>query len=260
MLLITDVTAVTVDEKRRIITDSAIAIEKDRIVGIGKSTDLINRYANVDRLEGQGMLALPGLIDAHSHSDQALLRSVADDVTWRPFLQDIIWPMLGRGLPEDALISLKLCMLEMLKAGTTCFVDPNFCQYGLYNFDDLASLIVDMGIRAVLAKIVKAQDVLNRELAEDKNGTSRHSLTDAHQDIEKWHNAGDNRLKVWFSPSMPRETAPQCYPDFYKQVVESAASHSTGITFHWSSEKEDLTFIQQEFGMQPSKLSSSTGF
>ncbi|MCE2529430.1 MAG: hypothetical protein J4G11_06135, partial [Acidimicrobiia bacterium] len=92
MLLITNVTAVTVDARRRIITDAAIAVEGGCIADIGKASDLALLHPDADRLDGHGMLALPGLIDAHAHSDQALLRGAADDLPWRPFLREVIWP------------------------------------------------------------------------------------------------------------------------------------------------------------------------
>ncbi len=50
------------------------------------------------------MLALPGLIDTHVHSDQAVLRSIADETTWQPFLFNYIFPILRHRTMHDALI------------------------------------------------------------------------------------------------------------------------------------------------------------
>ncbi|HZQ09514.1 MAG TPA: hypothetical protein VFD70_23245 [Anaerolineae bacterium] len=94
MLLVSNITAVTVDAQRRIVTRAAMAIEGEYIVAVGKAGELQARYPNAERLDGQGMLALPGLIDTHVHSDQAMLRSIADETTWQPFLFNYIFPIL----------------------------------------------------------------------------------------------------------------------------------------------------------------------
>ena len=65
MILITNVTAVTVDTQRRIVTDAAILVEDESIAEIGKAADLMPRHSDAEQLDGLGMLALPGLIDAH---------------------------------------------------------------------------------------------------------------------------------------------------------------------------------------------------
>ena len=118
-LLIHDVTAVTVDSRRRIIADAAIAIHETKIADVGKAADLEGRYPAARRIQGRGMLAIPGLIDAHLHSPQTMLRSVADDVPWRPYLEDFIWPLQGMYEPGDAVASMRLTLLEMLKSGST---------------------------------------------------------------------------------------------------------------------------------------------
>ena len=74
MLLVTDVTAITMDADRRVIADAAIAIDGQRIAAVGKTADLAARHPDAERLPGRGMVALPGLIDAHAHADQSLLR------------------------------------------------------------------------------------------------------------------------------------------------------------------------------------------
>ena len=195
MLLITNVTAVTVDARRRIITDAAIAVEGGRIADIGKASDLTLRHPHAERLDGHGMLALPGLIDAHAHSDQALLRGAADGLSWRPFLREVIWPLLSQRTQEDARVSLKLCMLEMIKSGTTCFVDSIVPSH--YDFDGLAQAVVDMGMRAVLAKYVLPDALFERgESIVDTGGFSgeEESLADAERGIGVWHGAAGGRL------------------------------------------------------------------
>ncbi|MDP6701020.1 MAG: amidohydrolase [Candidatus Latescibacteria bacterium] len=256
MLLVTNVTAVTVDAQRRIVTAAAILVEDERIAEIGKTADLVARHPGVEQLDGRGMLALPGLIDAHAHSDQALLRGAADNLPWRPYLQDVIWPLLGQRTPEDALISLKLCMLEMIKSGTTCFVDSIVPSH--YDFDILAQAVVDMGMRGVLAKYVLPDTLFERDASPMVKGdlsAEDESLADAVCGIQTWHGAAGGRLQVWLGPLVPRDEPPaSASPDFYRKVSRLAAAHDTGITIHLAGTIDDPPFFKREFGMLPAEF------
>ena len=104
MLLVTDVTAVTMDAERRVLSDAAVAIDGARIADVGKTDALVARFGDAERLPGRGMVALPGLIDAHAHADQSLLRGRTDDLPWVPFLADWIDPYLRGRDPADAVV------------------------------------------------------------------------------------------------------------------------------------------------------------
>jgi hypothetical protein len=117
MLLIHDVVVITVDPTRRIVTDAAIAIDGERIVAIGKSAALGQRFADAERIEGRGMIAIPGLIDTHGHADQSLLRGLGDGRHWMPFLDEIVEPYLRERDPADAVVAYELSGIEMLLPG-----------------------------------------------------------------------------------------------------------------------------------------------
>lgn len=258
MQLISNITAVTMDARRRIVTDAAILVEGTRIMDVGKASALGDRYPAADRLDGRGRLAIPGLIDVHAHSPQTMLRGAADDVPWRPYLEEFIWPLQGEYTSEDALVSLKLTLLEMLKSGTTCFVDP--LVHTRYHFDGLAQAVLDMGMRAVLAKMVMDQAALAQQagvIAPGMLETEEQSLAEADRAIRTWHMAGEGRVMVWYGPRVPREPAVACSPDFYRKVSDLAQKQQVGITIHLAGEKEDLAFFQREFHESPVEFARS---
>jgi len=261
MIFIKDVNAVTLDPKNEIIKNAGIVIDHDRIIDIGKASELTPQYKDVEVIKGRGMLALPGFIDAHSHSDQAILRSFADDMGWKPYLEDFIWPLIGHREQEDALISLKLCMLEMLKSGTTTFVDCMISSR--YDFDKLAQAVVDMGMRAVLAKYLMPDSIFSQKEKAINTGeveSEEQSRSDFEQAIKTWNGTAGGRLQVWLGPFVPRgDPAPDIKPDFFHKVSGLAASHNTGITIHFASEREDIQFFQQEYGMQPVEFAQQYG-
>ncbi|MGI9860852.1 hypothetical protein SDD30_05620 [Moorella naiadis] len=73
-------TIITVDDRRRIIDDGAIAIEGREIVDIGKSEDLLGRHKDKEIIDASNSIIMPGLIDCHVHLAQALIRGCADDL------------------------------------------------------------------------------------------------------------------------------------------------------------------------------------
>ena len=258
MLLISPVTAVTLDARRRIVTEAAIAVKGTRIAALGKAADLLARYPGAERLDGRGMLALPGLIDAHVHSDQAILRSFADDLPWQPYLFERIFPLLKHRTTVDALASLKLCMLEMMRSGTTCFVD---CMvHSRYDFDQLAQAAADMGLRVTLAKYAMPQAAIQSSTAIDAGrvASQDESLAAIERAIRDWHGAAGGRIQVWYGPLVPRD--PQtCSPPFYRAVAERAATLNSGITMHLGAEREDITFFADNFNMRPAEFARAHG-
>jgi len=73
-LLVMCDTMVTVDAQRRVLDKSWIAVSGDRIAAIGTDAPPAARKI-IDR---PGMIALPGLIDAHSHAGHGLVRGAGD--------------------------------------------------------------------------------------------------------------------------------------------------------------------------------------
>ena len=93
MTLLRNVTVVTLNERREIVDDAAIKIEGNKILSIGKASEY---PVGEDELDGNGLVAIPGLIDPHSHADQSLLRGLGDQMHWIPFLDKIVDPYLAR--------------------------------------------------------------------------------------------------------------------------------------------------------------------
>src|ERR1700750_2467346 len=109
-LLIKNATVVTMDERRRILTEAAIVVQDDSIVDIGKTSRFAaGTYDQV--FDAAGMVALPGLIDTHAHADQSLLRGLGDQHHWIPFLDNIIDPWLTRRDPADSVLANTLAMV-----------------------------------------------------------------------------------------------------------------------------------------------------
>ena len=121
-LLIKNGYIVSMNEKREVFNGGSILIEDDRIKAIGKIDEkLLN--SDVEIYDAQGKIILPGLVNTHVHLSQQLGRGIADDVVLLTWLRERIWPYESSFDYEDSLISSIACCVEMIKSGTTTFLE-----------------------------------------------------------------------------------------------------------------------------------------
>jgi cytosine/adenosine deaminase-related metal-dependent hydrolase len=246
VLLIAPVTAITMDPGRRVIGDAGIVVNGTRIEAIGKAADLVARYPEATRIDGGGMLAIPGLIDAHGHADQSLLKGTTDDLHWIPFLRDWIDPWLRERSGGELLAAYRLSLLEMVRGGTTCFLSPNVDPTD--DLDALSAVIGQSGLRAVLARWV-APPLASFDGVVDEAAAS----------VARWQGAAGGLVQMWFGLMVPREPGDVCVPPFYRAVADVARELATGITYHFCSEIEDAEYYEATFGMRPAEWAQHHG-
>lgn len=128
-MLYTHATIITVDSNRRIIEDGAIRVENDLIADIGKTAVLKTKYTDDEEYDLTGRIIIPGLISTHMHTAQTLLRGAADDLELVSWLCERIWVLQGNFTAEDGYAAARLSIGEMLKSGTTCFLESMVCKF-----------------------------------------------------------------------------------------------------------------------------------
>ncbi|GAA0599684.1 amidohydrolase [Kribbella sandramycini] len=104
-----------------------------------------NRPGAGEVIDGRGLLAVPGLINSHTHSPMVLMRGAAEDLSIDDWFNRRIWPMEVNLTPERVRAGARLACAEMLLGGVTTFVDHYF------HADQIAQAAIESGIRADLA-------------------------------------------------------------------------------------------------------------
>lgn len=98
-------------------------------------------------IDGRHKAVIPGLVNAHTHAAMTLFRGFGDDMPLMPWLQEKIWPNEAKLTREDVYWGAKLACLEMIKSGTTTFLDM------YHKFHATAEAVEEMGLRAVIAGV-----------------------------------------------------------------------------------------------------------
>ena len=145
-ILISNTTAVTMNDASDIIYGADILIEDDRIAGIGAAGTL--NAADAVVVDGRDRVALPGFINAHTHAAMTLLRGYADDLPLTEWLETKIWPREAFLREGDVYDGTMLAAAEMIRGGTTCFADMYF------NADEIAAAVTDAGLRASVCGVI----------------------------------------------------------------------------------------------------------
>lgn len=109
--------------------------------GIGRTFRSDAEY----RIAGADLLAIPGLVNTHTHAAMSLLRGYADDLPLQTWLSEKIWPLEALLTGDDVYWGTRLACLEMIRSGTTAFADMYFFM------EDAARAVAESGMKAVLA-------------------------------------------------------------------------------------------------------------
>jgi putative selenium metabolism protein SsnA len=162
-MLIRNATVVTWEEDNRILENYALYIEDGKIVELGLEDDLLSRFPNVEQVDADHQLVMPGNICAHTHFYGAFARGMAlygeAPKDFPEILQKLWWPLDKSLTIEDVRYSALVCLVDAIRHGTTTLIDhhasPNAIQGSL---DAIAEAVDESGLRGVLCYEVTDRD------------------------------------------------------------------------------------------------------
>lgn len=121
-------TVVTMDSKRRIIENAAVAVKGNQIFWVGRSSEIPLGWDVKQRINLTGKVMIPGLINTHGHWAMSLFRGYMDDDPLETWLLKA-WKVEGAVVsPENVQAGSQLALAEMIRGGTTCAADM-YWQY-----------------------------------------------------------------------------------------------------------------------------------
>ncbi|MCX6686434.1 MAG: amidohydrolase family protein [Methanoregula sp.] len=172
-------------------------------------------------IDGDGAIALPGLVNTHTHAAMTLLRGYADDMVLQDWLSQKIWPLEAHLTGDDVYWGTRLACLEMIRTGTTAFNDMYFFM------EDAARAVTGMGTRAVLCH--GFIDLGNPEKREAECRATEHLVSH----IKTLNNP---RIRAAVGPHAPYTVS----KEGLTWCAEFAAEHTIGIHIHVSETEKEV--------------------
>lgn len=230
-----NILAVLPNEDTDITQKTDIFIQGDTIASIGNAPAGFQAEKVMDC---EGKMAIPGLINAHTHSYMAFMRNVADDLSFMDWLFGTIDPIEQQMTDEDAYWGASLAILEMMKSGTTCFNDMQM------NIHQTTRAVKESGMRAVICRGLVGS-------GNDEAGQIR--LKQAYEERDAF--ADCDRLQFFLGPHAPYT----CNEAFLKIISEEAKKNHMGIHMHLSESVTEIENCQKDYGCSPIELARRCG-
>jgi 5-methylthioadenosine/S-adenosylhomocysteine deaminase len=187
-------------------------------------------------IDARGMLAMPGLINTHSHVPMVIFRGLAEDVSIEKWFNDYMWPLESNLQAEDVYWGMQLGLAEMIEAGVTTVADHYFYM------DEAAQAVEKAGSRALLGWAIF--------------GSGGQEMIDKTADyVTRWQNAANGRIRTMMAPHAPYT----CDDDFLRSTATKSAQLGVGIHIHASEDMRQTNASLEKRGLTPIQVLQQTG-
>ncbi|MCR5685602.1 MAG: amidohydrolase [Lachnospiraceae bacterium] len=221
-----------------VIKEADIYIKDDRIDAVYFDHEDYPEQPGYE-IEGAHRLAIPGLINAHTHAYMTMFRNIADDVPFTKWLFDTISPLEDAMTDEECYFGSQLANLEMIRTGTTSYVDMHMTP-GVN-----AKSAIDSGMRVYLTR------GLVGDKKDDEGGLRR--LREALDDEEKF---GDgDMVMTMLGPHAPYS----CGPEYLAYIAGYAKEKGYGLNIHLAEGENEIKTIKEKYGLTPIEYADKAG-
>ena len=197
-------------------------VSGSRIEAVGKTAPLRSRFPEADETDLTGHIVMPGLIDTHVHLAKRCCGACRKESAYRTSpagCSDASSPA-GSYTEDDARASAQLAVLEMIKSGTTGFIECLLAER--YGFDGIAEACVESGDQGRSRQGGHGGQPRRPRPIGWHSGMWQSRESSIEQTLaahERWEGAGEGRLQVWFGC---RSAEPVCDLSLYDEVSELA--------------------------------------
>ena len=234
--LISNVTAVTMNPKMEVLFGAYIGIADGKIVSISKSAPEQPPKTIVD---GTGMVAIPGLINCHTHLATSVLRCFTDDLTGSEALEALLQKEAKMD-SRTAKAAATVAIAECLRFGTTSVSD-------LYYYPNAtAEAVAESGIKANLALSSYRFIDQNEEFDFDTDEQCQELC----RVVDKWHGYDNGRIKI--DAGIYAE-----YTSNYRlweALAGYACEKGIGLQLHLAESRSEVDSCLDRTGMGPGEL------
>lgn len=254
-ILIKNAIIVTVNENREVFFDGALAIEKNKIVAVGPSEEVLSKYPNGKKeIDAKGKVIFPGFVNTHNHLFQTLLKGLGDDMVLKDWLATMTFPAAKYITREDTYYAAMQGCIEGLRSGITTMVDYMYP----HNTEELSDGIIDafkeLGIRGILGRgcmNTGSQFGVPEGIMQDVETVEK----DVRRLFEEHHNTEDGRIKVWVAPAAMWSNT----KEMLKMLWEVTNEYDSHFTVHISETPFDRDATEELHGKNDIELLEELG-
>jgi 5-methylthioadenosine/S-adenosylhomocysteine deaminase len=241
-LIVRGGTVVTMDEKRRVIENGAVAVRDGKIVAVDAAANVARQFRAKRFIEARGKAVIPGLINTHTHAPMSLFRGISDDLDLNDWLTKYIFPAEAKNVTEQFVrAGTRLALAEMIRGGTTTYCD-------MYYFEDaIADETAKAGVRGVLGETIIRFPVADNKTPED-------AMAYAERFVNKWKN---HKLIV---PALAPH-APYTLTEAHLRAIRALADKlNAPLVIHLAETRKEVEDISKEHAARPVEYLSKINF
>ena len=236
--LISNATVVTMNERMDILFGAYLAIDGGKITYIGKEPPKEQPKTIID---GTGMVAIPGLVNCHTHLATTVLRSYLDDLSRGEALEQQLLredKMDSRCAKASALLGIAECLRFGITSVSDLYYYPNAT----------AEAVAESGIKANLA--LSSYRFIDQ--SEDFDFETDEQCQELVRLVDTWHGYDDNRIKI--DGGIYAEYTSNFR--LWEGISAFAAEKGLGIQLHLSETQEEVDSCEDRSGLTPAELLS----
>jgi len=246
--------AFLVDAKDTILRDASVVIEDDRIADIGPAREVATRHGKShfeQTIDGRMRAICPGFIDSHVHLSETLSRAVfPDNLNTRAWVFHWAKPFYAHITEEDEYWGALLGMTEMLRSGTTCFLDMG----SQYDPGIVVRAVEKTGMRGITGRHAAdnppaerppgwTEEMMHHHFFKD-TATALKVLEDC---VRKYDKALGGRVRCWVNI----EGKEPCTLELHVGAVKLSERLGVGTTYHLATSIEEARVCEQKYGIWP---------
>lgn len=244
MKLIKNAVVLTMNSLRQVYKNGAVAFDGDSIVEVGKTDDLLNKYAYDEVIDAKDKLVMPGFVAAHVHLFQTLYRGMGDDLPLADWLLKCIYP-LSYHLDEDASrVGAELSALELLRSGVTTYVDSHYITRNKRCYDGIAAGTLRTGIRGVIVRSTVNNPETTPEAFLEPIDVAQKECARV---IEAYHGYQDGLLSV----RVEALNESSATPEMIRAMYEVSRQYNVGMSMHLAETNIRYQSTLERFGKTP---------